>query len=112
MVLCRNNRISTSHLGVLAAQVGNGFEDSAGNNVALDFGESVVDLVEPVTISGRVMQRHLWMVGKEAIHELGFVGGEVVHDEVDFLVGGLSLRPRGESGQTPGWCGDVREFAI
>jgi hypothetical protein len=33
----------------LAAQVGNGFEDSAGNNVALDFGEPVFDLVEPGT---------------------------------------------------------------
>ena len=73
----------------LAAQVGNGFEDSAGNHVALDFGEPVFDLVEPGTISGGVMQRHVWMVGKEAIHELGFVGGEVVYDEVDFLVGGL-----------------------
>jgi hypothetical protein len=29
------------------------------------------------------------MVGKEAIHELGFVGREVVHDEVDFLAGGF-----------------------
>ena len=28
----------------LAAQVGNGFEDSAGNHVALDFGEPVFDL--------------------------------------------------------------------
>jgi hypothetical protein len=73
----------------LAAQVGNGFEDSAGNNVALDFGEPVFDLVEPGTISGGVMQRHVWMVGKEAIHEFGFVGGEVVYDEVDFLAGGL-----------------------
>jgi hypothetical protein len=73
----------------LAAQVGNGFEDSAGNNVALDFGEPVFDLIEPGTISGRVMQRHVGMVDKEAIHELGFVGGEVVHDEVDFLAGGL-----------------------
>ena len=36
----------------LAAQVGNGFEDSAGNHVALDFGEPVFDLVEPGTISG------------------------------------------------------------
>ena len=72
-----------------AAQVGHGFEDSTGNNVALDFGEPVFDLVEPGTISGGVMQRHVWMVGKEAIHELGFVGGEVVDDEVDFLAGGL-----------------------
>ena len=69
----------------LAAQVGNGFEDSAGNNVALDFGEPVFDLVEPGTISGGGMQRDVWMVGKEAIHELGFVGGEVVYDEVDSL---------------------------
>jgi hypothetical protein len=72
-----------------AAQVGHGFEDSTGNHVALDFGEPVFDLVEPGTISGRVMQRHVWVVGKEAIDELGFVGGEVVHDEVDFLAGGL-----------------------
>ena len=35
------------------------------------------------------MQRHLWVIGQKAIHELGFVGGEVVHDEVDFLAGGL-----------------------
>jgi hypothetical protein len=73
----------------LAAQVGNEFEDSTGNNVTLDFREPVFDLVEPGTISGRVMQRHVGMVDKEAIHELGFVGGEVVHDEVDFLAGGL-----------------------
>ena len=72
----------------LAAQVGNGCEDSTGNHVALKFGELVFDLVEPGTISGRVMQRDLWMVGKEAIHDLGFVGGEVVHDEMDFLAGG------------------------
>ena len=73
----------------LAAQVCHGFEDSAGNNVALDFGKPVFDLVEPGTISGGVMQRHLWMVDKEAIDELGFVGGEVVHDEMDFRAGGL-----------------------
>ena len=72
-----------------ATQIGHGFEDSAGNNVTLNFGEPVFDLVEPGTIGGRVVQRHVWMVGKEAIHELGFVGGEVVHDEVDFLAGGL-----------------------
>ena len=73
----------------LAAQVGDRFEDSAGNNVALDFREPVFDLVEPGTISGRVMQGHVWMLGKEPIHELGFVGGEIVDDEVDFLAGGL-----------------------
>jgi hypothetical protein len=72
-----------------AAQVGHGFKDSAGNNVARDFGEPVFDLVEPGTISGGVMQGEVWMVGKEAIDELGFVGGEVIHDEVDLLAGGL-----------------------
>ena len=35
------------------------------------------------------MQRHRWVIGQKAIHELGFVGGEVVDDEVDFLAGGL-----------------------
>ena len=73
----------------LAAQVGNGFEDSAGNHVALNFGEPVFDLVEPGKVRGRVMQRQVWIIGKEAIHELGLVGGKVVHDEVDFLAGRL-----------------------
>ena len=63
--------------------------DSAGN-VALDFGEPVFDLVEPGTISGGAMQREVWMVGKQGSEELRFVGGEVIHDEVDFLAGGLS----------------------
>ena len=72
-----------------AAQISHGCEDSTGNNVALDFGEPVFDLVEPGTLGGRVMQRHVWMVGHEAIHELGFVGGEVVGDQVDCLAGGL-----------------------
>jgi hypothetical protein len=60
-----------------------------GHHVALDFGEPIFDLVEPGTISGRVMQRQFWVVGQEALHELGFVGGEVVHDKMDFLAGGL-----------------------
>ena len=55
----------------LAAQVGNGFEDSAGNNMALAFGEPVFDLDEPGTIGGCVTERDVWIVGKEAIHELG-----------------------------------------
>src|SRR4029453_18156395 len=50
-----------------AAQVGHGCEDSAGNHVALDFGEPVFDLVEPGTISGGVMERHVWVVGQETI---------------------------------------------
>jgi hypothetical protein len=61
----------------------------AGNNVARDFGEPVFDLVEPGTISGGVMQGEVWMVGKEAIDELGFVGGEVIYDEADLLAGEL-----------------------
>src|SRR5262245_3390795 len=72
-----------------AAQVGHGLEDSASNHMALEFGEPVFDLVEPGTISRRVMQGDVWVLGKEAIHELGFVGREIVHDEVDFLAGGL-----------------------
>ena len=35
------------------------------------------------------MRRHVWVVDKKAIHELGFVGGEIVDDKVDFLAGGL-----------------------
>ena len=46
-------------------------KDSAGDNAALAFGELVFDLVEPRIISGCVMQRHVWMIGKEAIHKLG-----------------------------------------
>ena len=52
------------------------------------------------------MQRHVWMVSKEAIHEFGFVGGEVVYDEVDFLVGGLcGYDLLGKADKLLGWCG-------
>jgi hypothetical protein len=50
----------------LAAQIGDGFEDSASDNAALKFGELVFDLVEPRIVSGCVMQQHVWMIGKEA----------------------------------------------
>jgi hypothetical protein len=47
------------------------------------------------------MQRHVWIDGREAIHELGFMGGEVLHDKVDFPAGGL-CGYLGESRRTPG----------
>ena len=51
------------------------------------------------------------MVGKEAIHELGFVGGEVVHDEMDFLAGGLcghDLLKKAD--KLLSWCGGEQCF--
>jgi hypothetical protein len=65
-----------------AGEVGFGSKDAAGDQIALNFGEPDFDLIEPGTISRGVMQRDLWMIGKEAIDDLGFVRLEVVGDEL------------------------------
>ena len=76
-------------------RIGVTIEDSADRNAALDFGEPVFDLVEPGTISGGVMQRHVWMVGKEAIQEFVRFAQEVVatqpsDKEIHLIVDNLS----------------------
>ena len=61
-----------------------GFEDAASNDVALDFREPDFDLVEPRRVSGREVKMELGVVAQESFNGFGFVGREIVGDEVDF----------------------------
>ena len=61
-------------------------EDSAGDQIALDFGEPDFDLVEPGGIGWRVMKADLGMRGQELPHLGGLVCGKVVHDQVELLL--------------------------
>ena len=87
-----------------------GNSDSAGNKVARDFGEPVFDLVEPGTISGGVMQREVWMVGKKGSEKLW--AERLSTMRWISLPEGSRLRPLGESGQTAGWCGGCPVLAM
>src|SRR4051794_18237235 len=64
-----------------ASQIGLGTEDTAGDEVALDFGEPEFDLVEPRGVSRRVMDAHARMFGQKGGHGLGLVRREVIDDE-------------------------------
>lgn len=73
----------------LSGQVGDGGEDASGNDVALDFGEDQLDLVEPGGVGRDEMDPDVGVGLKEAINELGLVGGEVVGDHVDLAAARL-----------------------
>ncbi len=53
-------------------------EDTAGNDVALDFAEPDFDLVKPPGIGRREVQVHLGVVGQELRDPLGLMRREIV----------------------------------
>jgi hypothetical protein len=61
-----------------------GFEDAASNDVALDFREPDFDLVKPRRVSGREVKMELGVLAQESFDGLGFVGREIVGNDVDF----------------------------
>lgn len=65
-------------------------EDAAVNEVAFDLGEPELDLIEPGGVGGREVERDRRMVVEELLDSLGLVCGEVVENDVDFLVGRLT----------------------
>ena len=72
-----------------------GAEDSSGNDVALDFGEPDFHLVEPRGIGGGIVDADLGIGLEESGDTLGFVGGEIIGDNVNLLTvfdAGNSLR--------------------
>ena len=67
----------------LAGQVFDRGENTAGNDLALDFGEPEFDLVEPGRVGRGEVQVDLRMGLEELRDLLGFVGREIVGDDVD-----------------------------
>ena len=68
-----------------AFEVGFGSKNPSGDQVALDLGKPEFDLVEPGGVGGRKVQTDVRMLGKEVCDAFGFVGGEVVGNEMDLF---------------------------
>lgn len=84
------DRSSVGRVGVdvaaqFASQIGHRGEDATCNDLALDFGEPEFHLVEPRRIGGSEVKLHARMAGDEFANQWGFVGSEVVEDDMNFL---------------------------
>jgi hypothetical protein len=66
-----------------SAKILEGGKDASGDNLPLDLGEPDFDLVQPRRIGGCKMNADLGMTGQEVVDELGFMGREIVSDDVD-----------------------------
>ena len=64
------------------SQVGDRAKDATRNDVALDFGEPVFNLVQPGGISRRVVDSDIGVGFKEGIHQLRLMSREVVGNAV------------------------------
>jgi hypothetical protein len=62
-------------------------EHAAGDDFAFDASEPDFDLIEPGRVGGSEVKLHVGMIGKEILHELRFMGRQVVQNDVDFLLG-------------------------
>ena len=67
----------------LASQVGDGCKDAARQDVALDFREPQLDLIQPRRIGGREMQVNVRMREQEGTNGLCFMRREIVGDDVN-----------------------------
>ena len=88
--------------GDFAGEVGFGSKDSAGDQIALNFGEPDFDLIEPGRVSRGVMKLDMRMSREEVGHSLGFVRRKVVGDDVDLLSRGLARNHVGQKGDELG----------
>jgi len=80
-------RVSADIPAQLACEVGHRGKDASGDDFSFDPCEPELDLVEPGRVSGREMQMYLGVIGKEILHQLRFVGREVIQNDVDLFSG-------------------------
>ena len=78
------------------AQVRQRAKYAARNDLPLNFGKPVFDLVEPGGVGRREMQTHVGVGGQKGVHQLGFVRRKVVRNEVDFFARRLGGNRVGE----------------
>ena len=68
---------------------GNGGEDAAGDDIALDLGEPQLDLVEPRGVRRREVQANVADASaRNSSTRLGFVRRQIVGDDVDLFAAG------------------------
>ena len=73
-----------------AREVALGSEDAARDQVTLDLGEPVFDLVQPRRIGGREVQMDFGMIGEELLNPTRLVGREIVENDVDLFASALA----------------------
>ena len=72
--------------------------DPAGNNIALDLGEPVFDLVEPGRVGRRLVEMHVRASGEELLDPHGLMRRQVVRDNMELLAARLVGDQVGEKG--------------
>ena len=72
-----------------SSEIVDGGKDASADNLPLDLGLPDFDLVQPRRIGGCQMHADLGMMGLEVFDELGFMGREIVRDDVDLASEGL-----------------------
>jgi hypothetical protein len=76
-----------------SSEIVDGGKDASSNDLPLDLGEPDFDLVKPRRIGGCKMNADLGMMGEKVVDELGFMGREIVSDDVDLASEGLGPPP-------------------
>ncbi len=82
----------------LAGQVLDRGKYPAGNDIALDLGEPVFDLVEPRGVGRRVVKVQFRVSRKELLDPLGLMGREIVGNDMNLLARRLVGDQVGEEG--------------
>jgi len=72
-----------------SAEIVDGGKDASSDDLPLDLGEPDFDLVKPRRIGGCKRNADLGMMGQKVLDELGFMGREIVSDDVDLASEGL-----------------------
>lgn len=77
-----------------SSEIVDGGKDASGDNLPLDLGEPDFDLVKPRRIGRRKMNADLRVIGQKVVNEFGFMGREIIDDDVDLAsrrLGGHSV---------------------
>ena len=72
-----------------SSEIVEGGEDASGDDLPLDLGEPDFDLVKPRRVGGCKMNADLGMMDQKVFDGFGFVGREIVGDDVDLASEGL-----------------------
>ena len=70
----------------LASEILRRREDAARDAVAFDPAKPHLDLIQPAAVRRRVMHGDARMGGEPRAHGFGFVGGQIIDDEMEAAV--------------------------
>ena len=74
----------------LSGEVGCRSEDSASDDISLDFGKPDLDLIKPTGIGRGVVDPNRWIDLEELENVLGFMCAQIVGDDVNLSASGLA----------------------